>query len=79
LNEFLGLGLPILVGVSRKSFVGQVLDVPVDDRLEGTAAALSLAVDRGAGVLRVHDVRQMVRVVRMTRAISEMTATPEAS
>ena len=76
LNEFLGLGLPVLVGVSRKSFIGQVLDLPIDDRLEGTAAALSMAVARGANILRVHDVRQMVRVARMTRAVSEITATP---
>ena len=76
LDEFLGLGLPVLVGLSRKSFIGQVLDVPVGDRLEGTAAALSLAVARGAGVLRVHDVRRMVRVARMARAISKMTVSP---
>jgi len=74
LDEFLGLGLPLLVGVSRKSFIGQVLDLPVDDRLEGTAAALSLAVARGASILRVHDVRAMVRVARMARAVTEMTA-----
>ncbi len=74
LDEFLGLGLPLLVGVSRKSFIGQVLDLPVDDRLEGTAAALALAVARGASILRVHDVRAMVRVARMARAVTEMTA-----
>jgi dihydropteroate synthase len=74
LREFLSLGLPVLIGVSRKSFIGQVLDAPVEDRLEGTAAAVSMAVAGGAGILRVHDVRQMVRVVRMTRAICEITA-----
>jgi len=76
LSEFLGLGLPVLVGVSRKSFIGQILDLPVEDRLEGTAAALSVAVSRGAALLRVHDVRQMVRVARMTRAISDIQVTP---
>jgi dihydropteroate synthase len=76
LNEFLSLGLPVLIGVSRKSFIGRVLDLPVDDRLEGTAAAVSLAVAGGAGILRVHDVRQMVRVVRMARAVSGITASP---
>ena len=74
LREFQGLRLPVLIGVSRKSFIGQVLDAPVDDRLEGTAAAVSMAVAGGAGILRVHDVRQMVRIVRMTRAICEITA-----
>jgi dihydropteroate synthase len=69
LDEFHALGFPVLVGVSRKSFIGQVLDLPVDDRLEGTAAAVALSVARGAHILRVHDVEAMDRVVRVAQAI----------
>jgi dihydropteroate synthase len=71
LGELLSLGLPLLVGVSRKSFIGKVLDLPVEDRLEGTSAAVAMAVARGAHIVRVHDVKQMVRVARMTQAISQ--------
>ncbi len=63
------LGHPLLVGPSRKSFIGRVLDLPPDERLEGTAAAVALAVARGADIVRVHDVQSMVRVVRMTDAL----------
>lgn len=63
------LGLPILVGPSRKSFIGYTLDLPPDERIEGTAAAVALAVARGADIVRVHDVRIMARVARMTDAI----------
>jgi dihydropteroate synthase len=63
------LGLPLLVGPSRKSTIGQVLDVPVDERLEGTAALVALAIANGADIVRVHDVRAMVRVARMTDAV----------
>jgi dihydropteroate synthase len=71
LEEFRSLGFPLLLGVSRKSFIGQILDLPVDDRLEGTAAAVALAVARGADILRVHDVREMTRVARMAAVISK--------
>lgn len=64
-----GLGFPVLVGPSRKSFIGRVLDRSVEDRLEGTAAAVSVAIARGADIVRVHDVAEMVRVARMTDAI----------
>jgi len=70
LGELHSLGLPLLVGVSRKSFIGKVLDLPVEDRLEGTAAAVAMAVAKGAHIVRVHDVKQMVRVARITQAIS---------
>lgn len=70
LGELHTLDVPILVGVSRKSFIGKVLDLPVHDRLEGSAAAVALAVARGAHILRVHDVREMNRVARMAHAIS---------
>lgn len=59
---------PILSGPSRKSFIGAVLDLPVEERLEGTAAAVALSIVRGASIVRVHDVREMARVVKMTDA-----------
>ena len=63
------LGLPVLAGTSRKSFIGAVLDLPVDDRLEGTAATMALAVAAGADMVRVHDVKEMARVVKMADAV----------
>jgi len=63
------LGRPILVGPSRKSFLGRLLDLPVDRRLEGTAAAVTAAVLHGAQLVRVHDVEAMARVVRVADAI----------
>ena len=59
------LGQPILIGTSRKSFIGKLLDLPVTERLEGTAATTTAAILRGADVVRVHDVREMSRVVRV--------------
>jgi dihydropteroate synthase len=70
LPELWDLELPLLVGVSRKSTLGFVLDTPVEDRLEGTAAAVSLCVAGGADIVRVHDVREMRRVVRVADAIA---------
>lgn len=61
---------PVLVGPSRKSFIGAVLDVEVDERLEGTAAAVAWCAANGVAVVRVHDVKQMVRVVKMIEAIA---------
>ena len=69
LGEFKQAGYPLLVGSSRKSTIGFVLDLPVEERLEGTAATVALAVAGGADVVRVHDVREMVRVCRMSDAI----------
>jgi dihydropteroate synthase len=69
LDEVLGLGYPVLVGTSRKSFIGAVLDLPEDERLEGTAATIAWAVSEGAHIMRVHDVKQMARVVKMADAI----------
>ncbi len=71
LASFRTLKRPILIGPSRKSFIGRVLDVEKNDRLEGTAAAVALSVANGAGMVRVHDVREMGRVVRMTEAICQ--------
>ena len=69
LPEVRALGCPVLVGTSRKSTIGRVLDLPVDDRLEGTAATVALSIAGGADIVRVHDVREMVRVARMSDAI----------
>ena len=69
LDEFDNLGRPILVGMSRKSTIGYVLDLPVDQRLEGTMATVALSIAGGADIVRVHDVREMVRVARMSDAI----------
>jgi dihydropteroate synthase len=69
LDEIKSLGYPMLVGPSRKSFIGYTLDLPPEERLEGTAAAAALAIDRGADIIRVHDVRVMTRVARMTDAV----------
>ena len=68
-GEFGELGRPILAGPSRKSFIGHVLDAEVTDRVEGTAGAVAWLAGNGAHVVRVHDVREMVRVVRMVDAI----------
>jgi dihydropteroate synthase len=65
LEELKGLGFPILIGTSRKSFIGKLLDLPVTQRAEGTAATVTAAVLRGADVVRVHEVEAMTRVVRV--------------
>lgn len=69
LDELKELGYPILSGPSRKSFIGYTLDSPPQQRVEGTAAAVAISIDRGADIVRVHDVAAMVRVARMTDAI----------
>ena len=69
LSEFKTLGHPLLVGTSRKSTIGLVLDLPPDQRVEGTAATVALAIAGGADIIRVHDVKEMVRVCRMSDAI----------
>jgi dihydropteroate synthase len=68
-GELRALGRPILAGTSRKSTIGRVLGLPEDDRLEGTAATVTLAIANGADIVRVHDVRAMARVARMTDAV----------
>ncbi|MDI6710673.1 MAG: dihydropteroate synthase [Bacillota bacterium] len=65
-----GLGQPILIGPSRKSVIGKVLDLPVDERVEGTAAAVAVGIANGADIVRVHDVKEMGRVARMADAIA---------
>ena len=69
LNEFNVLELPIMIGPSRKSFIGITLDLPPEDRVEGTAAAVSAGVMNGASIVRVHDVKSMKRVVRIIEKI----------
>jgi dihydropteroate synthase len=63
------LDMPILVGTSRKSAIGLVLDLPVEERLEGTAATVALSIANGSDIVRVHDVKAMTRVSRMSDAI----------
>jgi dihydropteroate synthase len=69
LGALRSLGHPILLGTSRKSTIGKVLDLPADDRLEGTLATTALGIAAGADIVRVHDVRANVRVARMSDAI----------
>jgi len=69
LDEIRALGYPVLIGPSRKSFIGYTLNLPPDQRLEGTAAAVAIGIARGADIVRVHDVPFMVRVARMADAI----------
>ena len=69
LGEIRALGFPVLLGPSRKSFIGYTLDLPPDQRMEGTAACVAVGIARGADIVRVHDVEPIARVVRMTDAI----------
>lgn len=69
LYQFKSIGYPLLVGTSRKSFIGYTLNLPPEERLEGTAATIAMAIARGADIVRVHDVREMARVVKMTDKI----------
>jgi dihydropteroate synthase len=69
LHVFKEFGLPVLVGPSKKSFIGLALDLPVDDRLEGTAAAVTASVLNGANIIRVHDVKAMSRVIKISDMI----------
>lgn len=69
LDEIRALGFPVLIGPSRKSFIGYTLDLPPDQRVEGTAAAVAIGIARGADIVRVHDVEAISRVARMSDAI----------
>jgi dihydropteroate synthase len=69
LDELKALGYPVLLGPSRKSFIGYTLDLPPEQRAEGTAAAVAVGILRGADIVRVHEVEYMSRVARMTDAI----------
>ena len=74
LQRFIRFECPLLVGVSQKAFLGQLVNRPVQERQWATAAAVAMAVDRGAGILRVHDVRAMKDVVQVAAAISRLTS-----
>ncbi|MFQ5455557.1 MAG: dihydropteroate synthase [Nitrospirota bacterium] len=69
LERFKNLGNPILLGTSRKSFIGDVLNLRVDDRIEGTGATAAVGIMNGANILRVHDVKPMVRIAKMVDSI----------
>jgi len=69
LRELRCLGRPILLGTSRKSLIGKILDLPADQRVEGTAATVAVGIANGADIIRVHDVKEMARVARMSDAI----------
>lgn len=73
LRDFQSLNKPILIGTSNKSFIGKILNLPVNDRREGTAATVAWAISQGADVIRVHDVKAMRRVAQMTDAICRRT------
>jgi dihydropteroate synthase len=70
LPDLRSLGFPLLIGPSRKSFIGKTLDLPVNERMEGTAAAVALSIAGGVDIVRVHDVKAMVRVAKMADAIT---------
>jgi len=69
LMEIRALGFPVMLGSSRKSFIGYTLDLPAEQRVEGTAATVAVGIVRGADIVRVHDVQVMARVARMTDAL----------
>ena len=69
LDEIRALGYPVLLGTSRKSFIGFTLDLPANQRVEGTAATIAVGITRGADIIRVHDVKEMGRVAKMTDAL----------
>lgn len=71
LNEISSLGFPVLIGTSRKSFIGKMLGLDVDKRLEATLATLAVAIDGGASILRVHDVAPARRFVDMYMVCSD--------
>jgi dihydropteroate synthase len=74
LRSFADLGYPVLAGTSRKTFIGTTLDLPVGERLEGTAATVALAVAAGVAIVRVHDVGPMRRVTSMVEAVLRATS-----
>lgn len=69
LNRIVDLGFPVLVGPSRKSFIGNILNLPTEDRIDGTAAVVTAAIMNGSRIVRVHDIKEMLRIVNMTEKI----------
>ncbi len=78
LEEFVALGYPVLLGTSRKSLIGKVLELPVEERLEGSLATVCFGVDRGCQIVRVHDVKETSRVARMMDVLNGKTKYKEA-
>ena len=72
LKMFTSLGHPLLVGVSRKSFLGTILDLPPNERMEGTTAAVTASILNGANIIRVHDVKEMKRVAMVSDALKSI-------
>ena len=73
LYNFTLLEKPLLVGPSRKAFIGKILgEAPAKERLEGTAAAIAISVINGANIIRVHDVKEMVKVAKVASAVKRM-------
>jgi dihydropteroate synthase len=77
LPELRSLGRPLLVGTSRKSTIGAVLGLPVEERLFGTAASVAIAIANGADIVRVHDVKEMLQVCRLADAVVRGWSPPE--
>jgi dihydropteroate synthase len=77
IEEFRSLGYPVILGTSRKRFIGAVLDRTVDQRLLGTAATVAFAIARGVDVVRVHDVEEMVEIVNMADAVAGKSRNPQ--
>ena len=73
LEEVMEMGYPVLLGTSRKSMVGNILNLPVEERLEGTAATVSFGIVQGCHIMRVHDVKEIVRTVRMMDVLTGKT------
>ena len=71
LEELKVLGYPLLLGASRKSVIGLTLDLPVEERMEGTLVTTVIATMKGCSFVRVHDIKENVRAIKMTRAILE--------
>ena len=69
LEEFVEMGYPLLLGISRKSIVGKTLDVPSHDRLEGTVALNVLGIQSGSEIIRVHDIKENLKAAMMTDAV----------
>lgn len=69
LDKIVNMGYPVLLATSRKRFIGTALDLPVDERVEGTGASICLGIDRGCHMVRVHDVKEMTRMARMMDAM----------
>jgi dihydropteroate synthase len=76
LDELKILGKPVLLGPSRKSFIRMVLNLPAHERVEGTAAAVAIGISKGADIVRVHDVKAMARVCRVSDAIIRRKQVP---